>query len=129
MSEAAVLLVDDDFDLRETLADILSDEGYAVAGAADGLEALEWLRANPAPRLVLLDMMMPRCDGAEFRERQRQDPTIAGIPVVLLTADPRVAQRLRHPVDGHLVKPVAIGDLLATVRRYCGEPNGNKPED
>ncbi|MBZ0236125.1 MAG: response regulator [Deltaproteobacteria bacterium] len=117
---ARVLIVDDDFDMRDTLRDILEDEGLGVGVAADGLEALAWLQSNPPPALILLDWMMPRCDGAEFRARQRASPQLANIPVVLLTAD----LRIRDQVDAlgavdFLAKPVRLARLLEVVRRYC----------
>lgn len=119
---AAVLIVDDDFDMRESLRDILEDEGYTVAVAGDGLEALEYLRANPLPKLILLDWMMPRCNGAQFLERKQANPGIASIPVVLLTADIRRGARDRAPPGGaFLTKPVMLPELLATVERFARE--------
>ena len=67
-----VLVVNDDPDIRETLAEVLADEGYAVHTAGDGVDALELLTAGRArPSVILLDFMMPRCDGAEFRVASR----------------------------------------------------------
>jgi CheY-like chemotaxis protein len=54
-----ILIVEDDADQRESLADVLQAEGYRVAGAADGQDALAHLRNNPAPCIILLDLMMP----------------------------------------------------------------------
>ncbi len=113
---ADVLVVDDDFDIRDTLSEILSDHGYHVAAAANGLEALEWLRGNRAPALVLLDWMMPICDGACFREKQLADPSLAKIPVVIVTAAP--TDRVANDVEACLRKPVDLRSLLALVSRY-----------
>jgi CheY-like chemotaxis protein len=115
-----VLIVDDDFDIRDTLADILADEGYTTAAAADGIEALAWLRANPRPCLILLDWMMPRCDGASFRMEQRKDTRLADIPVALLTADARVEEKSAS-VDAvaYLKKPVTLGEILAVLHKFC----------
>ena len=78
----SVCVVDDDADIREVLTDVLSIEGYDVVAAGDGESALALLRARPsACRLILLDLMMPRMNGWEFRRQQLQDPTIAEIPV------------------------------------------------
>ena len=63
-----ILVVEDDFDVRESITDALEDEGYLVAGACDGFEALAWLRSHAAPSLILLDWMMPHCDGVHFLE-------------------------------------------------------------
>jgi CheY-like chemotaxis protein len=118
-----VLIVDDDFDLRETLRDVLQDEGYAVATAEDGLAALAYLEANSAPCMILLDWMMPRCNGAEFRERQCQVPAFAAIPVVLLTADARQDEKIAATGAQHyLSKPVTRDRLCSVVRSICPVP-------
>lgn len=115
-----ILIVDDDPDIRDSLSDVLADQGFEVAVSADGLEALEHLRRSPAPCLILLDYMMPRCDGPSFRLEQKNDARIAAIPVVLLTADVRVEEKRRvlDAVD-LLAKPVQLEELLAVVRRHC----------
>lgn len=115
-----VLVVDDDFDVRDAIGDVLELEGISAAFAADGFEALDWLRKNPAPCLILLDWMMPRCDGATFRAEQKSDPAIAQIPVVLLTADARVDEK-RRTLDAHeyLRKPVDLQKLSSVIRAYC----------
>jgi CheY-like chemotaxis protein len=116
-----VLVVDDDFDIRDSLADVLRDEGYGVEVAADGEEALAQLRRmSPPPGLILLDWMMPRCDGEQFRAQQKIDPELASIPVVLLTADARLPEkRALLDVDDYLAKPVDLDLLLETVGRYA----------
>lgn len=117
---STILIVEDDFDVRDSLADILEDEGFTVATASDGEYALAYLRDNPAPALIVLDWMMPRCDGAQFRERQQRDPALAKIPVLLLTADPRVeAKKSALDVADFLTKPVKLDKLLAIVRKHC----------
>ena len=115
-----VLVVDDDFDIRDSLADVLRDEGYGVEVAADGEEALARLRRmSSPPGLILLDWMMPRCDGEQFRAQQKTDPDLASIPVVLLTADARLPEkRAILDVDDYLAKPVDLDLLLETVGRY-----------
>jgi len=121
----AILIVDDDFDVRDALIDVLVDEGFVVRAVSDGWEALEFLRNNPPPSLILLDWMMPRCDALQFRTEQLKDGRIASIPVVLLTADPRGVDKLqRVQADGILSKPIAIETLLAVVRRYCAAETG-----
>jgi CheY-like chemotaxis protein len=118
-----VLVVDDDFDVRESLAEILRDEGYEVATAADGDEGLAWLGAHAPPSLILLDWMMPRCDGAQFRARQAADARLASIPVVVLTADLRISGKA-HAVgaSAFLPKPVTIARLLDAVRQHAKPP-------
>jgi CheY-like chemotaxis protein len=114
-----ILVVDDDFDLRETLSDLLEDEGFAVETAADGQAALEYLRAGHRPGLILLDWMMPRCDGATFRAEQLRDPTLAAIPVVLLTADERREQKTAElGVEAYIPKPCDRSTLLHVIRTH-----------
>ena len=116
-----ILIVDDDLDIREALADVLGDHGYAVFAAGDGFEALTYLRTNPAPSMILLDWMMPKCNGAQFRAQQLEDPILAKIPVVLLTADVNLEGKTRQ-LDAHayLAKPVSLEHLLEVVARVCG---------
>jgi two-component system, chemotaxis family, chemotaxis protein CheY len=115
-----ILVVDDDVDIVDALLDALTDEGYTVAVANDGFEALSYLRSSPAPCLILLDWMMPRCDGPTFREKQRADPALASIPVVLVTADPRVAEKSRElGAVANLRKPIDLDELLRLIAVHC----------
>ena len=88
MGDAAeILLVEDDEDLSEVLADLLKECGYRVATAIHGQEALDYLaRADCLPALILLDWMMPVMDGEEFIRQKAGLPTIASLPVFLLSA-------------------------------------------
>jgi CheY-like chemotaxis protein len=114
-----VLVVDDDFDLRDTLQEILQDFGYEVAVASDGCEALDWLRSHELPKLVLLDWMMPVCDGASFRAAQLADERLAAVPVVLLTADIRMDEKTRAlDANAYVKKPVDLDTLVATIREH-----------
>jgi CheY-like chemotaxis protein len=114
-----ILLVDDDFDVRDSLTEILRDEGFTVTAVADGFEALAYLRSEPPPSLILLDWMMPRCDGARFRQEQIADPQLAPLPVVVLTADTRAHERAQAAgVDGFLSKPVRLDRLLDLLAGY-----------
>ncbi|MEP6864295.1 MAG: response regulator [Deltaproteobacteria bacterium] len=116
-----VLVVDDDNEIRETMVEILNDEGYEAVGASDGYEALEQLR-DPADRwcLVLLDLMMPNMDGRTFRAEQLQDPTIAPIPVVIVSAMNDVAATAEElKVAAHMTKPIPLRELIQVVRQFC----------
>ncbi|HVH42263.1 MAG TPA: response regulator [Labilithrix sp.] len=114
-----VLVVDDDFDLRDTLQEILKDFGYEVAVAGDGREALAWMRSHELPRLVLLDWMMPVCDGASFRAAQLADARLASVPVVLLTADIRLEEKTKAlDANAYVKKPVELDTLIDTIRRH-----------
>jgi CheY-like chemotaxis protein len=116
----SVLVVDDDVDIRDSLMDVLADEGYEVACASDGLEAIDYLRSHERPGIILLDWMMPNCNGACFRTKQMQDPTLAAIPVVLLTAHPRAEAKMAE-VDAldYVPKPVRLEKLLEVIDRHA----------
>ena len=115
-----ILIVDDNPDVRASTAQILELEGYPTATAANGADALAYLRGNPLPRLILLDLRMPVMDGWEFRRQQRQDPALAAIPVAVLSGADATEQR-GDPMDAvrYLVKPVPLAGLLELVARYC----------
>jgi CheY-like chemotaxis protein len=112
-----VLVVDDESDIRLAVTEVLSDEGYQVMGACDGAEALVKARAFH-PSLVLLDLMMPRMDGWEFRRVQQHDPEVSGIPVVVLSAmGPDSLD-----ADGYVGKPFDLEELVSVVRRHTDPP-------
>jgi CheY-like chemotaxis protein len=116
-----VLIVDADDDIRDTLRLALELQGYEVLMAADGKEALDLLRTRPRPGLILLDLMMPVLDGWEFVKELDRDPTIADIPIVVITA---YADRAR-PVPRSLLtieKPLDLINLLDVVKRHCRAP-------
>jgi CheY-like chemotaxis protein len=117
----ALCVVDDDADIREVLSEVLTFEGYDVMVAGDGQSALEMLRARKnGCRLILLDLMMPRMNGWEFRRRQLADPVLAGIPVVLLTGAGTAAKAIDElRVEVTIEKPVDLDALLAKVAQYC----------
>lgn len=120
-----VLIVEDDADTREMLASLLSVQGFHVVGAEDGLEALHLLRtvrhrAPEVPCLVLLDLKMPRLGGHEFRSAQLGDPTVASVPVAVMSGATDAEQRAQDLGAVAMVgKPIDLDRLLAVVRRHC----------
>jgi CheY-like chemotaxis protein len=120
MARRQVMVVDDDADIRETLGDLLVDEGYEVESAAGGREALELLRNGARPGVILLDLMMPEMNGWQFRAAQLDDPALAGVPVVVVSALSDVAGRASALGVPYLAKPIDLDQLLSTVARYCG---------
>ena len=115
----AVLIVEDDADLRDMMAQLLSLEGFNAATVSNGREALEYLHDGDRPDVILLDLMMPVMDGWEFRRRQQADPSVAGVPVIVLSAlDQSRAADVR--ADAFLKKPLDFDRLLTLVRNYCG---------
>ncbi len=112
-----VLVVDDESDIRLAVAEILSYEGFQVVSACDGAEALDKARTHH-PSVVLLDLMMPRMNGWEFRRAQQHDPEVSNIPVVVLSAlGPDGLE-----ADGYVGKPFDMDDLVSAVRRYATRP-------
>ena len=117
-----ILVVEDDPDLREALAEILRDEGYSVDGASHGAEALAFLRhgAGGSTCLILLDLTMPVMNGWQFRDVQRRDPDLSRIPVVVLSAAERLADQLEPlGVQAFIRKPIELSRLLDAIRQYC----------
>ncbi len=113
-----VLVVDDESDIRQAVAEVLAYEGYEVVAACDGAEALDKARAYH-PEVVLLDLMMPRMDGWEFRRAQKHDPEVSRIPVVVLSAlGPDGLD-----AEGYVGKPFDMDELLKAVRRYAPHPS------
>lgn len=115
-----VMIVDDEPDIRETLAAILELEGFAVQTASHGQEALEKLRASDErPGLILLDMMMPVMDGPRFLEALATETTdLSRIPVVVFSAAANVS-RIDYPIAGYLRKPAGLDDILQWVKQTC----------
>lgn len=109
------MIVDDDRDIRETMAALFEDEGYLVRTAANGVEAFEALGQDQVPDLIILDLFMPRMDGRAFREAQLAREDLAAIPTVLLTAS------LENPLMGlpFLRKPIEASVLLHLAQKHC----------
>jgi CheY-like chemotaxis protein len=110
----AVLLVEDDPDIREAIGDVLQEEGYTVAMADTGQQALDQLRGSDRlPDVILLDLMMPVMDGWKFRQEQKQHPAWEAIPVIVLSAVGNTQERAESiGASGCLRKPLDIDELL-----------------
>lgn len=115
-----ILLVDDDPNFREALADLLQSRGYRVSFAGDGAKALQWLGESDAPCLILLDLMMPVMDGHEFLAQRNADPVLAGIPVVVISAGRHPRGSVVPGADDVLYKPFESDHLIGIVQRFCG---------
>src|SRR5262249_35594148 len=118
-----VLIVDDDATVRELVARHLERAGFAVATAKGGQEALRLAR-ELRPAAVTLDIMMPDLDGWTGLAAMKGDPSLAGIPVVLMTIVEEKNRGYALGAADYLVKPVDRGKLVAALRKICGSTAG-----
>ncbi len=116
-----VLVVEDDSDIREIIVKLLQDRGYRVTAVKEGSEALRWLRKEERkPCLILLDLMMPVMDGPSFRLEQRRDPTLAHIPIVVLSAYADLHETIADmAASAVFMKPIDLTALLRVVDEHC----------
>lgn len=117
MAGKTLLVVEDDVDIRESLVEFLSDEGYSVFSSRNGKEALESLPSIPRPSLILLDLHMPEMTGRELVERLRADVRYDSIPVAILTA--ANDKQIPENVDGFIKKPLDLDHLLSTIEKIA----------
>jgi PAS domain S-box-containing protein len=108
-----VLVVDDDDETRASLGAELIDYGFAVATAANGVQALEYLRRSPPPAAILLDLVMPELDGWNLLQARNDDPALRDIPVVVISGQPDVAGAVERANAKYLGKPIRADKLLA----------------
>jgi CheY-like chemotaxis protein len=118
-SRATILVVEDESDLRNTVAEVLQLDGYEVETAGNGREALELLDDGLEPTLILLDVMMPEMDGRAFRRHQLDHPDYADIPVLIFTSSQDADLTEFNAVE-ILRKPIGIDALLDAVESYTG---------
>jgi CheY-like chemotaxis protein len=109
-----ILIVEDDDDIRAALAEALEFEDYFVHVESNGLRAFEWLRHNPRPSVILLDLVMPVMDGFAFRAQQLKLPELATIPVIVITAS-RATIDESHGFNAVLKKPLLVDSLTAAL--------------
>jgi CheY-like chemotaxis protein len=125
LSAGNVLIVEDDPEVREMIRQLVSTEGFHAVAAVDGLEALHLLRtvrhrAPNAPCLILLDLKMPRLGGNEFRRAQLGDPTVANVPIAVMSGATDLEQRAAAMgAVATLAKPLDVDVLIDVVKRYC----------
>jgi DNA-binding NtrC family response regulator len=121
LNQVDVLVVDDDPDIREMTRFVLEDEGYGVATASGGEEALAQIEEHQ-PALVLLDIRMPGVNGFQVQERL-QELGLA-VTVVFMSAEPQLASRVRqYHAAGFLQKPFDLSQFLDVVERFTAQPH------
>jgi len=113
------LIVDDDRSIVDGLGEYLGDDGYAVVGATNASEALALLDSGLRPDVIVLDLLMPGMDGWDFRTAQLNEPSLAGIPVLILSASgfSRHAVLTHLAVDDYLQKPFDPATVASVLDR------------
>ena len=116
----SILCIEDEPEMIDLMRLILGRRGFAVKGAAGGIEGLRMIRAE-RPDLVLLDLMMPDMDGWEVYQQMKADENTKNIPVIVVTAKAQSIDKVLGlhiaKVDDYLAKPFSPQDLLSSVER------------
>jgi CheY-like chemotaxis protein len=124
-SETDLLFVEDDAGFRREAAERLRSEGFRVAEAQDGRDALEYLKSGDRPSLLILDLFMPEMDGFQLMVRLRSTPEFFEIPILIISGSVKTGTVAGpHGIVHHLTKPFEIDDLIAQVRRVIGTSTG-----
>jgi two-component system, chemotaxis family, chemotaxis protein CheY len=113
VGQPLVMVVDDDRDVREALREALEHGGYAVVEADNGRDALDCLSSQPAPAVILVDLLMPVMNGWDFVKRVQSNPALSGIPIMIVTASGR---HWGYPAESVVRKPLKVSQLLAALR-------------
>ena len=98
---------------------LLQLRGFTVETAPDGQAGLERIRTGPPPALVILDFMMPRMNGEEFRAAQLTDATLANVPVIVLSGAGRLTEKATLAGTEVVSKPIDLQLLFGLVARFC----------
>lgn len=122
MSDKAytVLLADDDEDFRDSIVDLLEGHGWSVTAVKDGREALTSLAKLPLPKLVLLDLKMPRVDGFGVLTEMGNSSVLSTVPVIVMSASVETSDALRRGARKVLTKPIDVDTLVAEVAKFLG---------
>lgn len=118
-----ILIIDDEYDLVETLTFRLESSGYEVLAAHDGEDGLKKVK-ELKPDIILLDVMMPRIDGYKVCAKLKSDDNYKSIPIIMLTAKGQESDRERGMgmgADDYLTKPFESAELLEKIKKYLGE--------
>jgi CheY-like chemotaxis protein len=116
-----ILIVEDDNGSRRALTNVLQDRGYTVAAVGRVTDAIDLLREEALPDLIVLDLMLPDMEGWDFRHRQKKDTRIAGIPVIGVSAVGKLVD-----VEYSFRKPLDYDQFLSAVERYVERPARRK---
>ena len=114
-----VLIVDDDLDIRELLAEALEEQGFDVVTAANGLEAITLVRnMTTPPSIILLDLMMPVLDGYGFLEQRAKEAMLAAIPVAVISAGHGLDPSRLSEAARIIPKPIDVGMLVSVINDF-----------
>jgi chemotaxis family two-component system sensor histidine kinase/response regulator PixL len=113
-----VAIIEDDTEFRNMLRELLEEEQYRVVALGNGAEALEALRGDALPNVILLDVSMPVMDGFDFLRYRNDDPKLSAVPVVLVT-NAKPHERPTIGVNDVVRKPIDIDEILFAIKRYC----------
>jgi CheY-like chemotaxis protein len=129
-SQNYILVIEDDQFIRELMREILEGEGYNVATAINGQDAIDQLKkVDVLPFLIMLDLMMPIKDGFTFRKEQQADARLRGIPVIVLSADRQMVSRQEElKAADYIKKPPSIDDIVEAVKRKLPQIKATKAE-
>lgn len=118
-----ILVIEDDDDLRDVLVEVLKVGGYEAYGVENGQVALERLRQDPLPCVMLVDLNMPVMNGWKFMERCDQDPRLRDIPRIVISVFAEQLRKVR--AHAHLPKPVDLQNIIRLVEKMTAEGTGN----
>jgi CheY-like chemotaxis protein len=121
---SSILVVEDDEAIRESLKDILEQEGYSVLTADNGQSGLEVLQSKPSLCLIILDLFMPIMNGVDFLEalRQKNVSFLSEFSILILSASPpdsEMSLKVKSLAKGFIKKPVDLSFFLGLVSKYC----------
>ena len=124
---STILVVDDQIDLRDAIAVLLDVEGYDVADAENGRDALQYLQTHANVAAIVLDLAMPVMDGWQFLAERRKDPMLSDIPIIVVTGVSDVRRRQRELGDVTVLgKPFHFDELIRELRRALEEGKHTK---
>jgi two-component system cell cycle response regulator DivK len=115
MTSDSILLVEDDVDTRLVIHTYLTNAGYPVIAADNGQQAVDLLSRGVRPRLLIVDLMLPRVSGEEVIRFAHEDPSLRHTPVIAISAAPRL--HVKVIADAIITKPFRLPEILDTVRR------------
>ena len=114
-----ILVVEDDGDTRRLLASVLGKAGYAIVTAEDGQQAIDLLASGIRPRLLIVDLILPKVTGEDVVRFAHEDPTLRHAPVMVISGVPRA--QIQVIADAIISKPFQLAEIIATVNRLLAK--------